>query len=249
MPRFSVLVTCYNASEFIAECVESLKGQVFEDWECLIGNDASTDDTAAVAEAAIGGDTRFRLINRETNMGGGENLRDLMMQAAGDISVELGGDDFLADGEALMRINAEYREFPDCEVTSGSFVIVPRGGVVAHKPDKFWWKRWCFAKTLTWKTALGRRIFEELGEVVFEPDTGKVPRYGWDVSIFLPIMYLARKYRTIHDITYAYREHEANDAKSHRADQEATEHRVCEWLDARLMPHWNMPWLVKEASP
>lgn len=244
MPRISLLVTCYNAADYIAECVESVKGQTFTDWECLIGDDCSTDGTREAILAAIGTDTRFKVRVHQMNKGGGENLRFLMEEATGDIMVELGGDDFLLP-DALARIDQEYHEHPDCEVTSGSFVVTPRGGVLNHKPDLLWWQRWCHCKPLTWKREVGLRALAELREVIFDPETGGVPRYGWDVAIYLPIRYLARGYRTIHDVLYAYREHPSNDAKGHRADQIATEKRVCGWLDERLMPA-DLPWLVKK---
>jgi hypothetical protein len=61
----------------------------------------------------------------------------------------------------------------------------------------------------------------------------------------MPIVYLSRQHRAIHDITYAYRIHGLNDAKDHRADQLEVEERVCKWLDDRLMSKVNFPWLVK----
>ena len=247
MPRVSVLVTCYNAAEWIGECVESVKSQTFTDWECLIGDDCSTDETFSMALREHEDDPRFHAIGCGLNVGGGENLRYLMQRASGDIMVELGGDDFFASPDALARIVKEYDEHPECEATSGSFVIVPRGGVVCHKPSVLWWKNWCFAKPLTWKRDVGLRVLQDYGEaVVFEPGTGKVPRYGWDVAIYMPIVWQAKQHRTIHDILYAYREHETNDAKGHREDQVATEMRVCKWLDERLMPQVNMPWFRKK---
>jgi len=58
--RFSVIVTTYNAEDYIGECIEALKGQTQPfGWECLIGDDASTDGTAARAAVAIDSDVRF----------------------------------------------------------------------------------------------------------------------------------------------------------------------------------------------
>ena len=49
-PLVSVIVPCYNYGHFLAYTVESiLKGELY-DWECIIVDDGSSDDTAAIAQ-------------------------------------------------------------------------------------------------------------------------------------------------------------------------------------------------------
>lgn len=67
-PRISVILPAFNVADHIAAAVASMKAQHFTDFEAIVIDDGSTDQTAAFAQAAIGSDPRFRLI-RQTNRG------------------------------------------------------------------------------------------------------------------------------------------------------------------------------------
>ncbi len=49
--RISVVITCYNYGKYLRDCVRSVVGQTFKEWELIIVNDGSTDDSLAVAKA------------------------------------------------------------------------------------------------------------------------------------------------------------------------------------------------------
>src|SRR5258706_4261497 len=63
--RVAVIVPCHNYGRFLGECVGSLTGQTFGDWECVIVDDGSTDDTRSVANALVSGDPRIRYLWQE----------------------------------------------------------------------------------------------------------------------------------------------------------------------------------------
>ena len=46
----SVIVPCYNQGRHLAEALESVRAQTYRHWECIVVDDGSTDETAAVAE-------------------------------------------------------------------------------------------------------------------------------------------------------------------------------------------------------
>ena len=61
-PRISIIMPAYNASDFIREAVDSILAQTFRDFELIILNDGSTDDTQAIVESYE--DERIRLVNK-----------------------------------------------------------------------------------------------------------------------------------------------------------------------------------------
>ena len=61
-PRVSIIMPAYNASDFIREAVDSILAQTFRDFELIILNDGSTDDTQAIVESYK--DERIRLVNK-----------------------------------------------------------------------------------------------------------------------------------------------------------------------------------------
>ena len=61
-PRVSVVVATYNRARLLEHSLDTVTAQTFGDWECLICDDGSTDDTRALVEARARSDSRFRLV-------------------------------------------------------------------------------------------------------------------------------------------------------------------------------------------
>ena len=70
LPRISVVVTCYNCRDYIADAIRSVARQTLRDFDCVIVDDASTDDSVAVVQQTLEelGDARFRHIRLDKNV-------------------------------------------------------------------------------------------------------------------------------------------------------------------------------------
>lgn len=62
MAEVSIIVPCYNQAKFLEECLQSVLNQSFKDWECIIVNDGSTDNTQEVSLKWILLDKRFKYL-------------------------------------------------------------------------------------------------------------------------------------------------------------------------------------------
>ncbi|MFV8373865.1 glycosyltransferase family 2 protein [Flavobacterium sp. LB1P71] len=63
-PQVSIIMATYNRASYIIETVESIKNQVFTNWECLIIDDGGTDNTAEVIAPVLEQDKRFQFLKR-----------------------------------------------------------------------------------------------------------------------------------------------------------------------------------------
>ena len=63
MPKITVIVPIYNSSKYLRRCVDSLLRQSFTDWECLLIDDGSTDDSFEVCEDIVRTDKRLKLFH------------------------------------------------------------------------------------------------------------------------------------------------------------------------------------------
>lgn len=91
---FSVIIPAYNASRYIARCIESVKAQAFTDFECIIVNDGSTDDTLALSQSLTAGDARFVLVDIPN--GGVSNARNKGLErATGEYVLFVDADDWV----------------------------------------------------------------------------------------------------------------------------------------------------------
>lgn len=68
-PTVSVLLSVYNDEAFVREAVESIRRQTFEDWELVVVDDGSTDDTPAILDEQADEDERVRVLRNEANRG------------------------------------------------------------------------------------------------------------------------------------------------------------------------------------
>jgi hypothetical protein len=91
-PNISVIVPVYNVQGHIAACLLSLRTQSFADFEVLVIDDGSTDDSAAHARDAIAGDPRFQLIQQDNRgLSGARNTG--LDRARGQAIAFVDGDD------------------------------------------------------------------------------------------------------------------------------------------------------------
>ncbi len=90
----SVVIPCYNQGEFLEECVNSLFNQTFPNWECLIVDDGSTDNSRVIAYNLLKQDNRIKY-HYKIN-GGLSSARNYgINHAIGEYILPLDADDFI----------------------------------------------------------------------------------------------------------------------------------------------------------
>jgi len=91
MPRVSVLMPVYNAEDFLKEAIDSIIFQTFTDWELIIGDDGSTDNTESVVKSYH--DSRITYYKNEVNKGHTETKYSLLAKSKGEYIAFLDADD------------------------------------------------------------------------------------------------------------------------------------------------------------
>ena len=85
VPRVSIGLPVYNGENFLAESIESLLGQSYEDFELIISDNASTDGTADICRRYAKQDSRIRYIRQPHNIGSAPNHNFVIEQARGEL--------------------------------------------------------------------------------------------------------------------------------------------------------------------
>lgn len=113
-PLISIIVTCYNQELFIDEALNSVLNQSFNNWECIIVNDGSSDETESIIANWLQKDTRFHYIS-STNKGV-SNARNIGIEkAVGKYILPLDGDDVF--GLQYIELGLlEFEKSPDLKV-------------------------------------------------------------------------------------------------------------------------------------
>ena len=91
LPLVSIITPCYNAAPFISQAIESVLAQSFGDWEMIIVDDCSTDNTDIVVGKIK--DPRIRYIKNEKNSGAAVSRNRALREANGRWVAFLDSDD------------------------------------------------------------------------------------------------------------------------------------------------------------
>lgn len=119
-PLVSVLMPAYNAGRYIAESVESVRGQTFQDWELVVVDDGSADDTGEVARRLAAADARVRYVRRPN--GGQAAARNTgLAEARGRLVAFLDADDLWLPGKLAAQLAVLEETGVDLVYTDGHF--------------------------------------------------------------------------------------------------------------------------------
>jgi len=123
-PKISVLVPTYNYARFLPEAIESVLAQEFRDFELLIVDDCSSDDTAGVVQPFCARDARVRFAANPSNLGMVNNWNCCLEQARGEYIKFLFGDDKLCHPQALGKMVALLERHPSATLAASARVIL-----------------------------------------------------------------------------------------------------------------------------
>ncbi|MFN3610383.1 MAG: glycosyltransferase family 2 protein [Hyphomonas sp.] len=122
-PKVSIVMPAYKSADFIGLAIASVRAQTLQDWELIIVDDCSPDDTAAAAMKAAGGDPRIKLVRAEQN-GGVARARNLgNSHATGEWIAVLDSDD--AFEPARLETLVAAGEKAGLDLVADDMLLVP----------------------------------------------------------------------------------------------------------------------------
>ncbi len=106
-PLVSVVIPVYNGGEYFEKCLEGVRDQTYQNWECVINNNHSTDDTLMIAERFASADGRFKVYNNEDflKMVDNWNMACSRISPGSSFLKVLGADDWLFPESLEKMVN------------------------------------------------------------------------------------------------------------------------------------------------
>ena len=111
MPEFSIVVPIYNVEGYLKKCLDSILNQTFVDYEIILVNDGSTDQSLSIIEEYMSKYPDIKLINQE-NKGLSEARNSGLKEARGNYVLFVDSDDFI-DKDLLLNLNDSIINNPD----------------------------------------------------------------------------------------------------------------------------------------
>lgn len=112
--KASIIVPCYNQATYLPQTLDSVIAQTYDDWECIVVNDGSSDNTEEVVGRYCKKDERIKYIY-QPNSGVSIARNTGIAHAIGDYILPLDGDDLIASNYIDNAV-AYFREHPLCKV-------------------------------------------------------------------------------------------------------------------------------------
>ena len=124
-PKISVLMSVYNDEKTLERSIESILKQTFRNFEFLINDDSSTDDSSKIVKNFSNIDNRIKFFQNENNIGLTKSLNKLIKQSNGEFIARQDSDDISHIERFQKQINV---------IESGKFdIVTTRANVIGEK--------------------------------------------------------------------------------------------------------------------
>jgi glycosyltransferase involved in cell wall biosynthesis len=187
-----VFVPTYNSEKYLRECLDSVLHQTFQDWECVISDDASTDRSVEIAREYEKKDSRFRVLTHEKNVGAANNWNRAKEDNKSFATKILCADDYLML-DALKEQLDTLKRNETAIVFSERYIVFPTGKKLHPRLPKYA-SNISFNDAFKYYINLGRNIFGEPVTALFRTDLfvkseGFYPKfeYSLDTSGYMAI--------------------------------------------------------------
>lgn len=207
MPQISIITPVYNTEKYLIKCLDSIKKQTFSDFELILIDDGSTDDSPKILDDYAKNDSRFKVFHKK-NEGVTKARKDGISHASGEYIAWVDSDDWIEETHLEQLYKAVTENSADICVCN--FVKESKGGIKRYEEiiedltnplSSLIEKKSC--RGTLWTKIARATLFTE--NDVFPPE--KI--HCWeDIIISANIYYHSRK--TVHIPIYTYHVNDMN---------------------------------------
>lgn len=244
MPKVSIIVAAYNCQHVIGDCLASVERQAWDDWEVIVGDDASTDGTRDVVREWMARDPRIRLVCNPTNLKAAETRNRCLEAALGEYVAIQDADDLMLPDRLAVQLRF-LETHPDLDFVSTGMSLFDEEGQYAERVpakafpvarDFLWGLPFCHAATMFRAAALQR-----IHGYRVAPETVR----GQDYDLFMRLYAAGGRGCNLPEILYGYRE------GRHAYQRRTWKHRQNEMIirykgfKAMGLFPWGVPFVLK----
>ena len=216
-PLFSIIIPVYNVEKYLEQCLNSVLHQNFEDYEVIVVNDGSTDNSSVICDTYVQIDTRIKVIHKDN--GGLSDARNFGVKAAiGSYVIFLDSDDYWQDLYFLTAIAEVVTTKPEVMIvnfgwtkyfaSTNQFVKDQRVFSVPHIADHSKYITSLLQKDLyvasAWNKCV-KRVFLVENNLFFRKGLRSE-----DMAWCGDLLYLMPEMACLHNYSYIYRQERLN---------------------------------------
>jgi len=205
-PLVSVLMTAYNRELYIGEAIESVLASTYNNFELIIVDDASKDNTAAIARSYAAKDPRIKVYINERNLGDYPNRNNAARYASGKYLKYLDSDDKIYDFGLAYCVEQMERS-PECGIGMIVYYGMGPGESICWESEKIV-RQHFFTRQYLWigpsGTIIRRDKFEAIGGFDTRFGVASDTYFNIRMASSSPVLLLQKPF-------FYYREHEGQE--------------------------------------
>lgn len=171
-PRHSIIVPLYNKAPYVRKALESIVSQTYKDWECIVINDGSSDNSLEVVKNFVDDfkmyDLRFKIVDQK-NAGVAAARNRGVAESHGEYVCFLDADDWW-EPTFLEEMDQIIKEYPDAGIYASNYIYykpgkthvaldLPRGYM--NYPEAYLHSKQMPVTSIT--TCMPRKVYDEMG--------------------------------------------------------------------------------------
>ena len=209
-PLISIIIPVFNREELILKTLVSIQNQIYSNWECIIVDDSSTDNSYEVVKKHIKDENRFRIFKRPSDIKqGGNAARNYGYEKSkGDYVIWFDSDDLMTN-DFLSLFEKNLQPNINLLINSGKYIDVNDLVIGDFKYDDndFLYKRYAMYKSIIITgNVLFRKKYLDSQLVLFDESIYRLQ----ENEFFTRIFYKTRETEYVHlkNTSFLYRQHD-----------------------------------------
>lgn len=211
MPKVSIVLPTYNGVKYIRESIDSIINQTFRDWELIVVNDCSTDNTLSVLMEYQNRDSRIRVISNEQNQKLPRSLNIGFNNACGEYFTWTSDDNYYLEN-ALAEMVSHLDAHPEDMMVCADMDRIDSDGNIIGEFLRYDNERMIYQDCVGACFMYRSKVVEEIGE--YNPEWFLVEDYEYWVRVLIAYEHIGHIGKTL----YRYREHEGSLTTSRKAE-------------------------------
>jgi teichuronic acid biosynthesis glycosyltransferase TuaG len=130
----SIITPCYNSNDFISETIDSVINQTYKNWELIIIDDCSTDNSVEIVQKYLEKDSRIKLFVNNKNSGAAVSRNFGLLKSSGRFISFLDSDDLWEPQKLETQIN--FMLDNDCPISFTKYRLIDEKGDLLNKTIK-----------------------------------------------------------------------------------------------------------------
>ena len=130
-PLVSIITPLYNSEAFIEDTITSILNQTYSNWELLLIDDCSTDNTIKIAEHFVSKHPNIKLIKNQVNSGAAISRNKGITEAKGNFIAFLDADDLWKPNK--LEVQVSFMQTNNCDVSFSSYEQIDEVGQPLNK--------------------------------------------------------------------------------------------------------------------